>query len=152
MDFHTTVSDQEITFMATKKAAKKTAKKAVGKTVTKKDVPDKFSIVDDLYESILEIAEVTSRGEIRLKKTELKKSLESSFELAALAAARGQRVKLPFVGTISRKDVPARKAGKGVNPFTGEAIQISARPASMKPRFTFPKAMKDLFAEKKNWK
>ena len=35
--------------------------------------------------------------------------------------------------------------------FTGEAIDIKARPASKKPRWSFPRSLKDTFADKKNW-
>ena len=48
-------------------------------------------------------------------------------------------------------EVKARKAGQGVNPFTGEPIQIKARPASRKPRFSFARTAKETFANKKNW-
>jgi nucleoid DNA-binding protein len=47
--------------------------------------------------------------------------------------------------------VAARKAGKGINRFTGEEIMVEARPASKKPRWSFPKALKDVFGNKKHW-
>ncbi len=55
------------------------------------------------------------------------------------------------IGALVRKEVKARKAGKGVNPFTGEAIDVKARPASKKPRWSFPKSLKETFANKRNW-
>ena len=67
------------------------------------------------------------------------------------AAAAGERVRFPVIGALARKDVKARKAGKGVNPFTGEAMMIKARPASKKPRWSFPKAVKEIYANKRNW-
>ena len=45
----------------------------------------------------------------------------------------------------------ARKAGKGVNPFTGEEMMIKARPATKKPRWSFPRSLKETFANKKFW-
>ena len=45
----------------------------------------------------------------------------------------------------------ARKAGKGKNPFTGEEIMLKARPESRKPRWSFPRMVKETFASKKNW-
>ena len=41
--------------------------------------------------------------------------------------------------------------GKGVNPFTGEAMEIKARPATKKPRWSFPRSLKDTFANKRFW-
>ena len=46
---------------------------------------------------------------------------------------------------------PATKARKGTNPFTGEEMTIKARPASKKPRWSFPKAVKEIYANKRNW-
>ena len=40
---------------------------------------------------------------------------------------------------------PATKARKGTNPFTGEPSVIKARAASKKPRWSFPKSLKDMF-------
>lgn len=134
---------------AVKKATKKTAKK---KSTANTSSTDKFSFVDEVLNGVLETAEISPRGEIKLKKSEMKSILESAMESATKAAARGDRVKFPWIGTLMRKDVPARKAGKTTNPFTGEPMTVSARAASMKPRWSFPKATKDLFADKKNWK
>jgi nucleoid DNA-binding protein len=137
--------------MAVKKKAAKKKAPAAKKKAAKITVPEKYSFVDEVYQGILEIAEVDRKGEVKIKKSELKGLLETAMEVGARAAVKGQRVKLPFIGTLTRKDVPARKAGKATNPFTGEPMVVKARPASMKPRWSFPKSMKDLFAEKKNW-
>jgi len=40
----------------------------------------------------------------------------------------------------------ARKAGKGINPFTGEPCVIKARPACNIPRVRVLKALKDAVA------
>jgi nucleoid DNA-binding protein len=117
----------------------------------KKEIPEKYSLVEEVYQGVLEIATVNKKGEVVLKKTDIKQVLESAFETAALAAASGQRVRLPVIGILGRAEIKARKAGKGTNPFTGEPIDIKARPASKKPRWTFPKTMKEIFANKKNW-
>ena len=124
------------------------AKKAANK---KKTTNQKFSFIDEVIEGVLEIAETARDGSVRIKKSEMKKVLDSAFENAALTAARGERVRFPVIGILSRKDVAARKAGKGINRFTGEEIMISARPASKKPRWSFPKATKEIFSAKKNW-
>ncbi len=111
----------------------------------------KFSFVNEVYEGMMNCAEVTRKGEVRIKRSDLKACLEEAFQKGAKAAARGERVRFPVIGTLARKDVPARKAGKGKNPFTGEEIMIKARPASKKPRWSFPKSVKETFANKRNW-
>ena len=44
---------------------------------------------------------------------------------------------------VSRKDVAARPARKGVNPFTGEETMFKARPASKTAKLTALKKLKD---------
>jgi len=112
---------------------------------------NKFSFINLIHEKVIKVVEVTKKGSVKVKRAELKKVLEDSFTLAAKAAASGERVRFPVIGALVRKDVPARKAGKGKNPFTGEDIMIKARPASKKPRWSFPRQLKDTFANKKNW-
>ena len=135
----------------TKKAAKKAANPAKKTKTASFSKNEKFSFVDDVLEGLMGIVEVDRKGEPKIKKADLKMLLESSFEKAGLAAASGQRVRLPVIGILARTDVKARKAGKGINPFTGEETMVTARPASKKPRWSFPKALKEVFAEKKNW-
>ncbi len=122
------------------KSAKKTAKKGT-----------KFSFINELHESILKAATVAKNGEVRVKRADLKKAIEDTFTTGVRAAAKGERVRFPVIGAIVRREVKARKAGKGVNPFTGEPMTIKARPASQKPRWSFPKTLKETFANKKNW-
>ena len=111
----------------------------------------KFSVLNTIHEGLLKSAQVTSKGQIRLKRADLKKLIENTFSEGAIRAAGGERVRFPVIGALVRKDVKARKAGKGKNPFTGEDMVIKARPASKKPRWSFPRTLKDTFAEKKNW-
>lgn len=111
----------------------------------------KFSFINELAEGITKIAEVTRKGEVRIKRSELKELVENTFNAGAKAAAGGERVRFPVVGTLVRKEVKARKAGKGVNPFTGEPMEIKARPATKKPRWSFPRNLKETFANKKFW-
>ncbi|OFZ20393.1 MAG: hypothetical protein A2X94_05255 [Bdellovibrionales bacterium GWB1_55_8] len=111
----------------------------------------KYSFINEVYETVLKATEVTRSGTVRLKRSDLKAALEGAFEKGAKVAAGGERVRFPVIGALVRKDVQARKAGKGVNPFTGEAMTIKARPASKKPRWSFPKSLKETFAKKSNW-
>jgi nucleoid DNA-binding protein len=111
----------------------------------------KYSFLNEVYEGVLKTAQTTSKGEIRLKRVDLKTTLENAFLNGAKAAAGGERVRFPVIGAIVRKEVKARKSGKGVNPFTGEPMEIKARPATKKPRWSFPRSLKDTFAKKTNW-
>ena len=112
----------------------------------------KYNLVAELHEGILKTIQVTRSGEIKIKRTDLKNVVETTFTAAAKLAAKGQRIRLPVIGAIARKDVAARKGGvKTTNPFTKEPMVTKARPASKKPRWSFPRALKDTFANKKNW-
>ena len=54
---------------------------------------------------------------------------------------------IPSVGVKLRRVIkPARKARKGINPFTGEEIMIKAKPATTSVRATPLKALKDSVA------
>lgn len=121
---------------------KKTAKNSKSK---------KYSFINEIHNGILSIASVNTRGDIKMKRADLKNCIETAFTTGVRAAASGERVRFPVIGALVRRDVKARKAGKGVNPFTGEAMMIKARPESKKPRWSFPKQLKETFANKKYW-
>ncbi|NDD92164.1 hypothetical protein EBZ37_08775 [bacterium] len=111
----------------------------------------KYSFINEVHENIVKATTVTRKGEVRLKRSDLKAAIENAFNNGAKAAAGGERVRFPIVGTLIRKEVKARKAGKGVNPFTGEPMEIKARPATKKPRWSFPRSLKETFANKRFW-
>lgn len=111
----------------------------------------KFSFLDVIHENVIKNVTVTKSGEAKLKRGDLRTTLEEAFLAGVKAAARGERVRFPVIGVLARKDVKPRKAGKGKNPFTGEDIMVKARPASKKPRWSFPKSVKEFYANKRNW-
>ena len=111
----------------------------------------KYSFINEVHETVMKTATVTRKGEVRIKRSDLKAAIENALNKGAKAAAGGERVRFPVIGTLVRKEVKARKAGKGVNPFTGEAMEIKARPATKKPRWSFPRSLKDTFANKRFW-
>ncbi len=119
--------------------------------MAKKAPKKKYSFLTEIYEGLLNITEVTKTGTVKLKRSELKELLEGTFTKGAKLAAGGERVRFPVIGAMVRRDVKARKAGKGTNPFTGEAVDVKARAASKKPRWSFPKSLKETFSDKKNW-
>ncbi len=111
----------------------------------------KFSFINEVHENLMKSATVTRKGEVRIKRADVRLILETAFTAGAKAAAGGERVRFPVVGTLVRKEVKARKSGKGINPFTGEPMEIKARPATKKPRWSFPKGLKETFANKRFW-
>ncbi len=119
--------------------------------MAKKTAKKKYSFINEIYEGVIGLAEVSKTGTIKMKRADLKELLEGVFTRGAKLAAGGERVRFPIIGALVRREVKARKAGKGVNPFTGEQVDVKARPASKKPRWSFPKTLKETFADKKNW-
>lgn len=108
----------------------------------------RFSFSDEVMGRILKTVEVSKRGDVKVKKSDFRTALEDAFRAAAQAGAKGERVRFPVIGALVRKDVKARKAGKGVNPFTGEPMVIKARPATKKPRWSFPKTLKEIYSKR----
>ena len=51
---------------------------------------------------------------------------------------------MPGMLKMSVKSVPAKKARKGINPFTGEPTTFKAKPASRKVKVTALKALKEM--------
>jgi nucleoid DNA-binding protein len=52
-------------------------------------------------------------------------------------------VPLGNLGRLKMRYKEATKARKGTNPFTGEPTTFKAKPATLQPRFTPSKALKD---------
>ncbi|MDH3473572.1 MAG: HU family DNA-binding protein [Rhodospirillales bacterium] len=52
-------------------------------------------------------------------------------------------VPLGHLGRLKMRFKAATKARKGTNPFTGEPTTFKAKPATLQPRFTAGKALKD---------
>ena len=89
----------------------------------------------DLVEKIAKETGVT--------KTAAKKALDVTLDSVKAALAKGDTVRLIGFGTFQ---TAKRKARKGINPQTGEAIKI---PAGKRPAFKAGKALKDAVAKKK---
>ena len=70
-------------------------------------------------------------------KTKAKEVVEAVFDTIAKSLARGEEVAVSGFGTFRAMKSAARM---GVNPKTGEKIQIAA---STKPKFKAAKALKD---------
>lgn len=112
----------------------------------------KYNLIQELHEGLLKAVQVNRNGTVKLKRADVKAVLENTFNTAAKRAVKGERIRFPVIGALVRKDVVAKKGGlKTTNPFTGEPMVTKARPASKKPRWSFPKALKETFANKKHW-
>src|SRR2546429_7816478 len=83
---------------------------------------------------------LTEKGH-KVKKSDLNGAVKDAFEAAVAAGARGMRVRFPEIGALASRDAKARKAGKGTNPFTGEATMPKAPPAPKNPPWQFPKPL-----------
>ncbi|HOK20722.1 MAG TPA: HU family DNA-binding protein [Candidatus Paceibacterota bacterium] len=85
---------------------------------------------DGLVEAILSKFELAS-------KKQAKEIVDTIFETITNTLARGEEVAISGFGTFR---VARRAAREGINPRTGEKIQI---PASIKPKFRASKALKE---------
>lgn len=141
--------------MATKKAAAKKApaKKAAAKKVTaKKAAPAKKAaapakkvaplIKDKLTKTqiVATIAESTSLSKKQVG--DVLGELESLMERSLKKRAVGEFT-LPGLMKITTVKKPAKKARKGINPFTGEQTTFAAKPASVAVKVRPLKKMKD---------
>ncbi|GAB3321274.1 HU family DNA-binding protein [Haliea atlantica] len=137
--------------MATKKAAAKKApaKKAPAKKAATKAAPAKKKAAPLIKEKMTKTQIVASLAE----STELTKKqvndvlseLESLVERSIKKRAVGEFT-LPGMFKITTVKKPARKARKGINPFTGEETTFAAKPASVAVKVRPLKKMKDFAA------
>ena len=116
---------------AAKKAApKKAAKPAAKKVVAPKAVAKPSGPVKSRYSKsqiVQEIADITS-----VARKEVGKMLEHLEDIIArhLSPKGPGEFVLPGILKINAIKKPAKKARKGINPFTGEEVMFKAKPAS----------------------
>ncbi len=104
------------------------------------------SFVNQLHEGLEK--RLARRGTGKLTRSDLRQAVQEVFEHAIALGASGQRVRFPVIGALAWREVKARKAGLGKNPFTGQEMVINARPASRKPRWSFPKSVREAFGRR----
>jgi nucleoid DNA-binding protein len=131
--------------MATKKAAKKAPKKAAKKaSAGKKAAPAKkvTAIQSKMTKSqiIASLADSTSltKKEIGSVMDELHTLMERSIKPRSVG-----EFTVPGILKITTVKKPARKARKGINPFTGEATTFKAKPASIAVKIRPLKKLKE---------
>ena len=132
---------------AAKKAApKKAAKPAAKKVVAPKAVAKPSGPVKSRYSKsqiVQEIADITS-----VARKEVGKMLEHLEDIIArhLSPKGPGEFVLPGILKINAIKKPAKKARKGINPFTGEEVMFKAKPASTAVKVRPLKKLKEMAA------
>ena len=135
--------------VAAKPAAKKAAPKkaVVKKVVAPKAAPKTAGPVKARYSKsqiVQEIADITS-----VARKEVGKMLEHLEDIIArhLSPKGPGEFVLPGILKINAIKKPAKKARKGVNPFTGEEVMFKAKPASTAVKVRPLKKLKEMAAK-----
>jgi len=117
-----------------KKSAKKPARKAAPKAPQSiKSVLTKSALVAHLADA----AKVAAK-DVRALLAALEETIHASI------SKKGPRTfVLPGLLKITVTNVPAKKARKGINPFTGEPATFKAKPATVKVKVRPMKKLKD---------
>ena len=144
--------------MAAKKTARKkaTAKKAaakkapVKKVAAKKAAPKKaapakkLTAVTERYSKTQMLTEITENTELSKKQVQsVLDELTDIIERHVKKRAVGEFV-LPGLLKIATVKKPAKKARKGINPFTGEETTFKAKPASIAVKIRPLKKLKEM--------
>jgi len=140
--------------MATKKAAAKKApakkapaKKAAAKKAAVKKAPVKkaAAITDKMTKSQI-VATLSESSELSKKQVNaVLDGLNDLIERSIKKKAVGEFT-IPGVMKITTVKKPARKARKGINPFTGEETTFKAKPASIAVKIRPLKKLKEYAA------
>jgi nucleoid DNA-binding protein len=118
-----------------KKSARKPAKKAAPKAAAKpiKGVLSKSALVKHL---------AGTTGAAAKDVRSVIAALEDTIH-AAIGKRGGRTFVLPGLFKITVVNVPAKKARKGINPFTGEETVFKAKPATVRVKVRPMKKLKD---------
>ena len=127
---------------ARKTAAKKTTTKkaAVAKATPERKAPKAIKERYNKTQILNEIADATelSKKQVQSVLDELSSLIEGHIKKRAI----GEFV-LPGLMKITTVKKPARKARKGINPFTGEETTFAAKPASIQVKVRPLKKLKE---------
>jgi nucleoid DNA-binding protein len=125
-----------------KKSVKKSASKAARKPVRKTTPKSPQSIKTVLTKSAL-VAHLAEAAQVAGKDVRaLLAALEETIRVSI--SKKGPRTfMLPGLLKITVASVPAKKARKGINPFTGQETIFKAKPATVKVKVRPMKKLKD---------
>lgn len=128
---------------ARKSTAKKTARKKKSATAAKA-VAGPLSRVSRVYTKSLLLNTLSERTGLARKDVSAVLSELTVVVEGHIKRGGPGKFTLPGVLKMTVKNVPAKKARKGINPFTGEPTTFKAKPASRKVRVTPLKALKEM--------
>ncbi|MFV0275647.1 MAG: HU family DNA-binding protein [Parahaliea sp.] len=136
--------------MAIRKAAAKkkapASKKVAAKAPAKKPAATATAAIKDKMTKSQIVATIAESTELSKKQvSDVLDGLESLMERSLKKRGVGE-VTLPGLMKITTVKKPARKARKGINPFTGEETTFKAKPASVAVKVRPLKKMKDFAA------
>jgi nucleoid DNA-binding protein len=110
-------------------------------TVTKTQLADAYSVALT--------AELGADWDCEFSRSDANKILNVLWPVVADLALKDTKKKTPgsvplgHLGRLKMRYKQATKARRGTNPFTGEPATFKAKPATLQPRFTAGKALKD---------
>ena len=134
--------------MATKKAAgkkKAPAKKAAAKKAAPAPKKAAAPITDKLTKSQIVASVADSTGLTKKQVGEVMDEMHSLMERSIKKRGSGEFT-IPGILKITTVKKPARKARKGINPFTGEETVFKAKPASIAVKIRPLKKLKEFAA------
>ena len=130
----------------TKKATKvkPKAKVSVKKTAAKKVASKKSAKISKAYTKSELYTAIADRTE--LPKKDIVRVFDEFTDIISAHLKKGAAEKfiLPGILKMTVKKVPAKKARKGINPFTGEPTTFKAKPASKKVKILPLKQLKEM--------
>lgn len=126
-------------------AARKTpAKRTAAKATAKADAPKKIKAIKDRYSKTDIVNHICTETELSRKQvSSVLDELSDIIEGHISKRGCGEFV-WPGLMKIVTVKKPARKARKGINPFTGEETTFAAKPASVQVKVRPLKKMKDM--------
>lgn len=117
-------------------AAKKTPNRAVAEPVKAKPFKEKLNKTQLT-------AHLAAASGVELKGVRAVLAALEATMLASLQKKGAGEFSIPGLVRVAAIQVPAKKARKGINPFTKEEQVFKAKPATVKLRATFFKKLKD---------
>ncbi|MEC8429203.1 MAG: HU family DNA-binding protein [Pseudomonadota bacterium] len=131
-------------------ARKTTAKKAPAKKAAAKKAPakaapaKKIKAISDRYTKTQILNQISENTELTKKQVQsVLDELSDIIEGHIKKRSCGEFV-LPGLMKVTTVKKPARRARKGINPFTGEETTFAAKPASVQVKVRPLKKMKDM--------
>jgi len=129
---------------AKKAAAKKVAKKAVARKAAAKTAASKVKSIKERYSKTQILNQIAENAELSRKQVQsVLDELSDLIEGHVMKRGCGEFV-MPGLFKIVTVKKPARKARKGINPFTGEETTFAAKPASIAVKIRPLKKLKEM--------